>query len=135
MRNIKEIIIHCTATKEGRDFDVNDVRRWHLDRGYQDVGYHYVVKLDGTIQVGRPEDCVGAHCAGKNRQSIGICYVGGLDEKGNPKDTRTDEQKNSLRELVKQLRSKYGNVMVYGHNEFSNKACPCFDVGKEFGWR
>ena len=132
MRLINEIIIHCSATKAGQDFDVKDIDRWHKERGWKGVGYHYVIKLDGTIQEGRPLDQTGAHCTGHNKKSIGICYIGGLDKSGKPKDTRTVAQKESLRLLVNQLLEMFPGSKVYGHREFANKECPCFDVSKEF---
>ena len=130
MRKIKEIIIHCSATKEGQNFTVEDIRRWHKERGFNDCGYHLVVRLDGAIEIGRPIETVGAHCKGHNSSSIGIAYVGGLDEQGRPKDTRTAAQKVSLSFLVGLLRKAYPESKVYGHNVFSTKACPCFDVSE-----
>ena len=132
MRLINEIIIHCSATKAGQDFDVKDIDRWHKERGWKGVGYHYVIKLDGTIQEGRPLDQAGAHCTGHNKKSIGICYIGGLDKSGKPKDTRTVAQKESLRLLVNQLLERFPGSKVYGHREFANKECPSFCVSKEF---
>ena len=130
MRKITEIIIHCTATKEGQNFTVEDIRRWHRERGFNDCGYHYVIRLDGCIEQGRPIEAVGAHCKGHNSSSIGIAYVGGLDEHGRPKDTRTAAQKSSLSFLVELLRNAYPESKVYGHHAFSNKACPCYDVSE-----
>ena len=132
MRLINEIIIHCSATKAGQDFDIKDIDRWHKERGWKGVGYHYVIKLDGTIQEGRPLDQIGAHCTGHNKKSIGICYIGGLDKSGKPKDTRTVAQKESLRLLVNQLLERFPGSKVYGHSEFAPKFCPCFCVSKEF---
>ena len=80
MRKINKIILHCSATPEGREHNVEDIRRWHLRRGFSDIGYHYLIHLDGTIEVGRPIEKRGAHCSGQNRNSIGICYVGGMDK-------------------------------------------------------
>ncbi len=131
MRTIDEIIIHCTATPAGRKVTVEDIRRWHLARGFADVGYHYVVALDGTVMAGRPESQPGAHCLGHNARSIGVCYVGGLDVQGRPADTRTERQRQALRALVRQLRRRFPAASVHGHNEFARKACPCFDVQKE----
>lgn len=133
MRTIDEIIIHCSATKEGINFNVNDIRRWHKAKGWKDVGYHYVICLDGTIQEGRPIDEIGAHCSGHNSNSIGICYIGGLDENNNPKDTRTIRQKAALHVLLKQLCVQFPKATIHGHNEFSSKQCPCFDVKDEYG--
>ena len=133
MRTINEIIIHCSATREGLPVTVDDIRRFHvMQRGWRDIGYHYVVTLDGAIHVGRPESQVGAHCLGHNAHSIGVCYVGGVDGDGRPKDTRNAAQKAALRALVKRLQAKYRSATVHGHCEFANKACPCFDVRAEF---
>lgn len=133
MRNVNEIILHCSATKEGMDFNINDIRRWHVNgNGWEDVGYHYIIKLDGEIQKGRDIEKVGAHCKGRNKHSIGICYIGGLDGDGKPKDTRTDKQKASMYMLIERLRNRFGNIPVYGHNKFANKSCPCFDAEKEY---
>ena len=132
MRPINEIIIHCSATKEGKNFTVKDIDAWHRQRGFKCIGYHYVVYLDGTVHKGRDESEVGAHCSGHNSFSIGICYIGGLDVNGKPKDTRTDKQKAAIKSLVAELKLKYPDATIHGHNEFANKACPCFDVKKEF---
>lgn len=133
MRKIDEIIIHCSATAEGRNFTVEDVRRWHKARGFVDVGYHYLVYLDGSVHVGRPLAQVGAHCLGHNAHSIGVCYIGGLARDGKtPKDTRTGSQKLALEALVQLLQLNYPVATVHGHNEFANKACPCFDVEQEY---
>jgi len=132
MRTINKIIIHCTATKDGRPVSVAEVTAWHRERGFVTIGYHYLIGLDGEIMRGRPIEQVGAHCTGQNANSIGISYVGGLDAAGNPKDTRTQAQKESLYRLVKELKETYPAATVHGHREFANKACPCFDVSKEF---
>jgi len=130
LRPINKILIHCTATEPDRDVDVDEVRSWHIARGWNDIGYHYLIKLDGTIQSGRPIELIGAHCRGQNKFSIGIAYAGGI-ENGEPKDTRTDEQKKSLRKLIRKIRRVYPEIQVFGHNDFANKACPSFDVSKE----
>ena len=133
MRQIKEIIIHCADTPEGRDVRAEDIKRWHTkERGWNDIGYHYVIDLDGTIEPGRPIEVAGAHCTGHNADSIGICYVGGCDAKMQPKDTRTEEQKASLITLLKYLVAKYPGVKIYGHRDFSSKACPSFDAKTEY---
>lgn len=132
MRKIDYIIIHCSATKEGIDWKAKDIDQWHKQRGFNKIGYHYVIDLDGTVETGRDENETGAHCVGYNKSSIGICYIGGLDRNLNPKDTRTDKQKEALWNLVIKLLAKYPNANVYGHNEFAKKACPCFNVEKEF---
>jgi len=134
MREINKIIIHCSATPEGREHDVEDIRAWHKARGWKNVGYHYVIKLDGTIQVGRNLRQQGAHAYGHNADSIGICYIGGMTKGGKKaKDTRTKAQKQSMAQLVWQLNEEFGgNLEVIGHNEVSNKACPSFDVSEDF---
>ena len=132
MREINDIIIHCTATPEGRWVTNEEITRWHKARGFRTIGYHYVVYLDGTVHVGRPENEIGAHCQGRNADSIGVCYVGGLDKSGKPKDTRTPLQKQALARLLKQLRAKYPNAVICGHRDFANKACPCFDAKNEY---
>lgn len=132
MRRITEIIIHCSATPEGKDFTVEDIRRWHLARKFADIGYHYVIYRDGSIHKGRAENIAGAHCQGHNANSIGICYIGGVAKDGKtPKDTRTPQQKTALRQLVNQLKFYYPHATVHGHNEFSSKACPSFNVQTE----
>lgn len=132
MREIKEIIIHCTATPEGREVTVKEIDSWHKQRGWQGVGYHYVIYLDGSIHPGRDINKVGAHCSGHNKNSIGICYVGGVDKNMKPKDTRTPEQKEALIYLLKELKTRYPNVGIFGHRDFANKACPCFDAKAEY---
>lgn len=131
MRKIDEIIIHCTATRRGRDFTVADVTRWHRQRGFRTIGYHFLIRLDGTICEGRKLDEIGAHCKGHNARSIGICYVGGLDETGNPADTRTPAQKEALRKLVARLSASFPEASLHGHREFAAKACPCFNVHED----
>ncbi len=134
MRKIRKIIVHCTATPEGRDVSVEELDRWHRQRGFRCVGYHYVVGLDGTVREGRSVHEVGAHCLGQNTDSIGVAYVGGLAADGKtPADTRTCGQKAALRELVIRLKKDYPGVTVHSHYEFAAKACPCFDAAKEYG--
>lgn len=130
MRTINQIIIHCSATPEGREVSVETIRRWHRQRGFADIGYHYVIHLDGTIEPGRAEHAVGAHCLHHNQNSIGICYIGGTDRQGNPKDTRTPAQTAALVQLLKRLTDRYNLPLtaIHGHNEFAQKACPSFDV-------
>lgn len=132
MRAIKRLILHCTATQEGVEVSVERVTQWHQLRGFRTIGYHFLIGLHGEVWKGRQIEEVGAHCEGKNHDSIGICYVGGVDKNNKPKDTRTDAQKETLQRLITELKTKYPGAEVYGHNEFSPKACPCFDVRKEF---
>ena len=134
MRKINKIIIHCTATPEGRQHDVADIRRWHLKRGFNDIGYHYLIHIDGTVEEGRPINKQGAHCSGENKGSIGLCYVGGMSkDMKKAKDTRTQAQKDSLINLMHELIYKYNKDMtIHGHNEYANKACPSFNVQEEY---
>lgn len=132
MKKINEIILHCSATQEGRDFKAEDIDRWHKANGWKMIGYNYVIDLDGKVEEGRPIWMTGAHTIGHNSNSIGICYIGGV-EKDNvkkPKDTRTIAQKESMYALVHQLLSLYGLSIkdVHCHNEFANKACPSFKI-------
>ena len=132
MRKITEIIIHCSATPAGRHFTVQDLDRWHRARGFNTIGYHYVIYLDGSVHPGRPVDEIGAHCLRHNAHSIGVCYIGGLDaDTLEPTDTRTPEQRAALRELIAKLQEQYPGATVHGHNEFADKACPCFRVRTE----
>lgn len=130
MRSIDEIIVHCTATPEGRNVSVEDITRWHIDRGFSTIGYHYVVLLDGTIKRGRIDEQVGAHCKGHNSRSIGIAYVGGCDKAMRPKDTRTVPQRASLARLLKELKTKYPAASIIGHRDVAKTDCPAFDVKK-----
>ena len=132
-RIIKEIIVHCSATPEGKDFTVADIKRWHLQRGFSDIGYHYVIYRDGSIHTGRDESIIGAHCTGHNTNSIGVCYIGGCASNSKtPKDTRTPQQKQSLVKLLKELKTKYPQASIHNHRDFANKACPSFDATKEY---
>lgn len=131
-RLIQRIIIHCSATKPGQVCNAEIIDKWHKEKGYKCIGYHYVILPDGTIEIGRKEQEKGAHCSGYNSDSIGICYVGGLDEKGKPKDTRTIEQKIALINLIQDLCSRYKIKSIAGHNYYSKKACPCFDAKEEY---
>ena len=132
-RTIKELIVHCSATPEGKDYSVDTIRQWHLQRGFSDIGYHYVIYRDGSIHIGRDESIIGAHCTGHNTNSIGVCYIGGCASDGKtPKDTRTTEQKQSLVKLLKELKTKYSQASIHGHRDFSSKACPSFDATKEY---
>ena len=133
MRKITKIIIHCSATPEGSDYTVADIDRWHKQRGWKGIGYHYVVYRDGSVHTGRDVEVIGAHCTGQNANSIGICYIGGCAADGKtPKDTRTPAQREALRDLVELLKTEYPNATIHGHHEFADKACPCFNVRKEF---
>lgn len=132
-REIREIIIHCTATPEGRDVTKEEITSWHKQRGFSTIGYHYLVQRNGCIEEGRDVNVSGAHCEGHNSRSLGVCYVGGMTADGKkPKDTRTPQQKQQLLNLLKQLRSLYPSARIYGHRDFAKKDCPCFDAKSEY---
>lgn len=145
MRKIDSVIVHCSATKAGQDFTAEDIDRWHRERGFKGIGYHYIVCLNGKIEKGRDILLPGAHCKGWNERSIGICYIGGLDENGHPADTRTNAQKRVLFQLIMDLQKEYDILQVLGHRDTSPdlngdgiietyeyvKSCPCFNV-REF---
>ena len=132
MRKIDLIVLHCTANFPGQDISIEDITAMHRQLGWKTCGYHYLIRLDGTVEKGRPLEEAGAHCKKHNANSIGIAYVGGLDKTGNPTDTRTDAQKEALVNLIQELKEQFPDVDIKGHNEFVNKACPCFDVQE---WR
>lgn len=147
MRQINLIVVHCSATPEGRDVTAADINKMHIARGFKKIGYHYVIRLDGTVETGRKENEVGAHAKGYNANSIGVCYVGGLASDGKtPKDTRTAAQKSALKKLLHTLKQRYPNARIVGHRDLSPdlnhdgkiepnewvKACPCFDAQEEY---
>ena len=133
MRSITLILIHCSAVRPYQTSTAVQIDSWHRARGWNGIGYHYVVLRDGTIQTGRPESQAGAHCTGHNAHSIGICYEGGLDAQGKPSDTRTRAQKRALVRLLRDLRKKYPKALIMGHNVFNpHKSCPCFDAAEEY---
>ena len=136
MRNIDLIVVHCSATPEGKHFSTETIRNWHVNgNGWSDIGYHWVVELDGKVRAGRPEQRVGAHVSGYNRSSIGICYVGGMSkDMKSSKDTRSQSQRESLEQLLLELKVRYPEAIIKGHNDFSNKACPSFDAKEEYCW-
>lgn len=131
MRKINKIIIHCSDTPVGKNFNAKDIDTWHKQQGWECIGYHFVILLNGVVETGRPVEKIGSHCYGENHDSIGICYIGG---KGG--DTRTPEQKQSLKELIKKLCIEYkiSPLAIHGHNEYNkSKTCPSFNVvAKDF---
>ena len=135
MRAITMIIIHCSAVRPGQLSSAAQIDTWHRQRGFKlGIGYHYVVRRDGEIEAGRPEWLVGAHCKNHNAHSIGVCYEGGLDIRGQPADTRTEAQKASLRTLLEELHRRYPRAVIVGHHDLNPmKACPCIEnVAHEF---
>ena len=146
MRPIKLIVIHCSATREDREFTEYDLDICHRRRGFNGTGYHFYIRKNGDIKSTRPLERIGAHTRGFNKESIGICYEGGLDVQGCPADTRTPEQCSALRLLVHQLLKRFrNNVRICGHRDLSPdlngdgviepeewiKECPCFEVSRE----
>jgi N-acetylmuramoyl-L-alanine amidase len=139
-RRINSIIVHCSATPEGRDYTVEQIKKDHKEQGWSDIGYHYVIYRDGSIHEGRNVDIIGAHCEGHNSNSIGVCYIGGLENKPNveykklkAKDTRTEAQKRALIDLLSKLKKYYPEAKIYGHHDFNKgKDCPSFDAKNEY---
>ena len=133
MRTITLIIVHCSANRAGSALRMADIDSYHRSLGWIGCGYHYVIPTDGTIEPGRPEEMVGAHCKNHNRHSIGVCYIGGLSKDGKPADTRTDAQRIALRTLLEQLHRRYPDALIVGHRDLDpQKECPCFDVANEY---
>lgn len=133
MRTITLIIVHCSANKASSALRMADIDRYHRSLGWNGCGYHYVIPTDGSIESGRPEERVGAHCKHHNRHSIGICYIGGLSADGKPADTRTEAQRIALRKLLDRLHKKYPKALIVGHRDLDpRKDCPCFEVVSEY---
>lgn len=133
MRTITLIVIHCSAVRPDQTSSAEQIDSWHKSRGWKGIGYHYVVRRDGSIELGRPIEEPGAHVVGHNKYSIAICYEGGLDATGNPADTRTPEQVRALRELVERLHERFPNAVIVGHHDLNpHKPCPCYNVVTEY---
>ena len=124
------LVVHCSATEGGKDFGRADIDRWHKERGFDRIGYHYVIRLSGDVEKGRAEREMGAHAAGHNARSIGICLIGGLDGMGRPSATFTIKQFAALESLLLDLRSRYPKAQILGHRDLPKvaKDCPCFNV-------
>jgi len=127
-RRIDKIIIHCSATPPYRDVSAADIDEWHKGRGWKGIGYHGVIKRDGMFERGRHVDRIGAHAAGHNRYSIGLCMIGGLADDNLPSPEYTKAQWSTLNRVISRLEAQYPDAMVIGHRELANKACPSFDV-------
>jgi N-acetyl-anhydromuramyl-L-alanine amidase AmpD len=135
MRIISLIIVHCSAVRPDQQSSAAQIDTWHRQRGFHlGIGYHYVVRRNGSVEQGRPEYMVGAHCMNHNRHSIGVCYEGGLDIRGQPADTRTAAQKAALRRLLEDLHRRYPQALIVGHHDLNpQKDCPCIqDVVNEY---
>nr|DAX69131.1 MAG TPA: endodeoxyribonuclease I [Caudoviricetes sp.] len=134
-RQIKYLVVHCSATPEGRNHTAKDIDAWHRQRGFDGIGYNYVIRLDGTVEEGRDVNKIPSHVKGYNKESIGICYIGGIDKNTlQPKDTRTPTQKEALKKLLVELKKLYPQAEILGHRDFPNvaKACPCFNAKIEY---
>ena len=132
-RTITEIIVHCTATKEGVATTTAQIKQYHVTHGWTDIAYNYVIELDGSLHLGRDVNKVGGHTTNHNAHSIGVVYVGGLAKDGKTaKDTRTPQQRATMLKLLKELKALYPKAKIYGHRNFANKACPCFDAKTEY---
>lgn len=133
MRSITLIVVHCSANRAGSALRLADIDRHHRSLGWKGCGYHYVIPTDGTLEEGRPEAEMGAHCRHHNRHSIGICYIGGLSADGTPADTRTEAQRATLRRLLASPHRRFPRALIVGHRDLDPlKACPCFDAAKEY---
>ena len=134
MRVITLIVIHCSAVTPDQTSSAAQIDSWHRQRGYHlGIGYHYVIRRNGDIEPGRPEWMVGAHCLNHNKYSIGVCYEGGLDARGQPADTRTAEQKSAMRNLLEDLHKRHPRAVIVGHRDLSHdRDCPCFDAVSEY---
>ena len=124
------LIIHCAATKPSMDIGLNEIRRWHLDLGWRDVGYHYIIRRNGEVELGRSISDTGSHARGYNHKSVGLCMVGGMAEDNSAENNFTAQQWTALLDLVKQIKTNYPEAEIIGHNEISEKECPSFDVQK-----
>ena len=134
MRDITHAIVHCSATRPSQNTTVEDIRRWHTQRGWYDIGYHWVITRKGVAEAGRPMNQVGAHTKGHNLKSIGVCLVGGLSEELVPDFNYTHKQMLKLHELLRAWKASYPGLRVRGHRDMPGvtKACPCFNVREWF---
>lgn len=127
-KETNEIFVHCSATKPSMNVGVREIRQWHKEKGWLDIGYHFVIRRDGTVEEGRDINAVGSHVQGYNHDSIGICLVGGVDDSGKFKANFTPAQMQSLRSKLVELKVEYPSVVVRAHHDVAPKACPSFDL-------
>jgi N-acetylmuramoyl-L-alanine amidase len=130
-KSTNKIVLHCSATRGIQDIGAKDIRKWHMDKGWKDIGYHFVIRRNGKVETGRPITAVGSHVQGHNTDSVGICMVGGLDDKTwAPTNNFTAAQWASLKQLVARLTKMYPRATVLGHRDFPGvaKSCPCFNA-------
>jgi len=133
MRRITMIVLHCSGVMPNVHQDISVVDNYHRSKGWKGVGYHFYVRRDGTVEIGRRLEEIGAHCVGHNKYSIGICYEGGLNSAAQAEDTRTPQQVRELRKLVERMHAYFPNAIIVGHHDLNpTKPCPCFDVVGEY---
>lgn len=134
VRDINKIVVHCSATEPSMDIGAFEIDLWHRKRGWDMIGYHAVIRRDGTLERGRKPRHIGAHAKGHNKDSLGVCLVGGVDEDGQPENNFTVEQFNTLREWIDEVCDWYGDLTVVGHRDLQGAKtnCPCFDAGEWF---
>ena len=123
-----QIFVHCSATKAAMDIGVREIRQWHKEQGWLDVGYHFIIRRDGTVEAGRDQDAVGSHVKGYNSTSVGVCLVGGIDAKGQPEANFTPQQLSALKGLLHELKGTYPKAVIMAHHDVAPKACPSFDL-------
>ena len=128
MRKINKIIVHCSATPADMDIGVPEIKRWHIQKGWSDIGYHDVIRRGGSVEEGRPKEKAGAHTYGHNQDSIGICLIGGVDSNMEPENNFTEMQFKSLQRLLRVYKAQFPKATIHGHREYAQKACPSFDV-------
>lgn len=129
-KETKLIIVHCSATPPGMNIGRREINEWHLNKGWSGIGYHYVIRRDGSVELGRDIEEIGAHAEGYNSVSVGVCLVGGVNDKKIPEANYTEAQWKTLVTLLKKLKKKYPSARIIGHNEVAKKACPSFNVQK-----
>lgn len=135
--SIRFLVLHCSATRSNQNYSVEQLRRDHIKRGFYDIGYHFYIRKDGTLTQHRFLLEVGAHARPYNRCSIGICYEGGLDENGKPRNTLTAEQTERINDLLIRLHRLFPKAKIVGHRDLPGttpKECPCLDAHELFGW-
>ena len=130
MRPLTEIIVHCSATKPSMDIGAEWIRKIHIkEKKYRDIGYHFVIRRNGAQEDGRPIEQIGSHAKSHNSGTIGICLAGGISETGRPENNFTSAQFESVQMLIGYLKERYPTIVkLSGHNDYANRACPCFNV-------
>jgi len=130
LSRVDYLVVHCSATPPRLNWSAKDIDRVHRQQGWLSIGYHYVIRRDGTVEKGRPDTAQGSHARGVNDRSLGICLIGGVDEKMRPEANFTNEQYAALRKLLAELKAKHPDAQIIGHRDVpgTRKACPSFDV-------